>query len=74
MTLQDKIKELGEKSVRIEEATERHIAKIDREIEELEKLACEECEGIGVFTFPGRYPDYVIDTCKYCNGTGFRRD
>lgn len=69
MTLQDKIKELGEKSVRIEEATEKHIAKIDKEIEELEKLACTECEGLGYF----QYREFT-DRCDYCNGTGFRRD
>jgi DnaJ-class molecular chaperone len=71
MTLNDKIEELEKKVNDIWDKAEKDAEEIEAEIEQLKKLACPSCEGLGVYTFRLMYPDFYHDTCPDCRGTGF---
>jgi DnaJ-class molecular chaperone len=70
MNLNDRISELEQELDRFED--DDTLNDIISEISRLEKCRCQRCDGSGIEYFNTNYPDFVIDACPDCRGSGER--
>ena len=68
--LSKQIEDLEDKYNEIENEYDLKLEEIADEIADLQRHACQDCEGTGEKYYKGSYPDFWTDTCNKCCGTG----
>lgn len=72
--IRKQIEELEQKYIEVEKEYDLKLEEIDDQIQDLKSCVCPDCDGTGEKHYSTGYPDYVIDTCNTCFGTGSQRD